>query len=148
MGTVKNAAKYSHLANVIQTSFGVPSQKNTHFIKVHALSDEIMSVTVQTIVSYGHQGVWRDLEKKYVDEAVDLIKQTMKKIEGDYADSVSQKDKLLEPKVEPYLKAPPKTINVKLVPASIKSNLVLLSTTAYSEAKTAMFKVECLLEVL
>ena len=148
MGTVKNSLKYSHLANVIQSSFGKPSQKTTHYVKVNALSDEVLTVSVQTIVSYGHQGVWRDLERKYVDEAVGIIKQEMKKIEADYAASVAQKEKLGEPKVEPYLTPAPKTITLKLMPSSIKHNLILLSTTAYSEAKTAMFKVDCMIEVL
>ncbi len=147
MGTVKNTAKYAVLANIVQTSFGKQSQKSTHFIKINVVSDEIMNIAVQSIVSYGHQGVWRDLEKKYVDEAVDLIKQAMKKIEEDYKEAIIQKGKLLEPKIEPYLQPAPKTVSVKMQPSTLRSNLVLLSTTEHSERKTAMFKVDCLLEV-
>src|SRR5258708_1083118 len=123
--TIKQPAKYRILANAVQRSFGVTSEVKypTHFVKANILTDNHIQFICQTPVNFGHQNVYLELRHKYIDECVRLVQQSMKRIEEEYKKQIEQREKLLEPKIEPYEKPAPKSIKLTLMEDTLRDDL-------------------------
>jgi hypothetical protein len=141
--SIKDTAKYRILANAIQTSFGHSSllKYPTHFVKANVISDEHIRFMCQTTVTFGHENVFHALRKKYINECLELVAKTMKRIETAYVEEIEIKGKLLEPKVEPYEKAPPKSIKLKLIDETLQDEIEHLSYSIYNVKKTVFFRI-------
>ena len=146
---IKQTARYRILANSVQRSFGVTSEAKypTHFVKANVTTDDHIQFICQTTVNFGHQNVFLEMRHKYIAECVGLVEQSMRRIEEDYKDQIEQKGKLLEPKIEPYEKAAPKSIKLKLLPNTLRDELDYVSYSLYNPQKTAFFRIIVLVEI-
>lgn len=140
---IKETAKYRVLANAIQRSFGVSSEVKypTHFIKANIISDNEIVFTCQTTVNFGHQNVQQEMRRKYLDECVELVLKSMKRVELEYQKIVEEKEKLIEPKKEPYEKEAPKQVKLTLLPNTLQDSIEFLSYSIYSPQKSAYFRI-------
>ena len=147
--SIKQTARYRILANAVQRSYGVTSEAKypTHFVKANVLTDDHIQFICQTTVNFGHQNVFLEMRHKYIAECVGLIEQSMRRIEEDYKTQVEQKEKLLEPKIEPYEKAAPKSIKLKFMSETMRDDIEYVSYSLYSPQKTAFFRVFVLAEL-
>lgn len=147
--TIKDTAKYRILANAVQRSFGVTSEVKypTHFVKANVVSDDHMQFICQTTVNFGHQNVQLEMRHKYLAECVGLVKQSMKRIEEEYKKQIEDKNKLLEPKKEPYEKPAPKSIKLNLLTETLRDDIEYVSYSIYDPKKTAYFRIVVLAQI-
>lgn len=148
--TIKETAKYRILANAVQRNFGVTSEIKypTHFLKANIISDKHIQFICQTTITFGHQSIFLEMRPKYIAECVSLIDQAMTRISEEYAELVKNKEKLLEPKVEPYEKPAPKTIKLKFLSDTLRDDLEYINYTTYDRYRTAYFRVIALAELV
>ena len=141
--SIKQTAKYRILANAVQRSFGVTSQVKypTHFVKANVVSDDYIQFICQTTVNFGHQNVQLEMRHKYLAECVGLVKQSMKRIEDEYKKQIEDKEKLLEPKKEPYEKPAPKSVKLPMDENTLRDEIEYVSYSIYSPKKTAYFRI-------
>lgn len=147
--SIKETAKFRILSRALQTSFGTSSEVKypTHHVKANIISDNQVVFTCQTTVNFGHQSVQQEMRRKYIDECVNLVLQSMKKVEEGYKSIVEEKDRLIEPKKEPYEKEAPRTIKLKLLPNTLQDSVEYLSYSIYSPQKAAYFKIAVVAEI-
>lgn len=141
--SIKETAKYRVLANAIQRSFGVSSlvKYPTHYVKAHIVSDSEIAFTCQMTINFGSQNVLQEMRHKYIEECIQLITQSMKRVETEYKNLIEEKSKLIEPKKEPYEKEAPSSISLKLLSNTVQDNLEYLTHSIYNTQKNAYFKV-------
>jgi hypothetical protein len=147
--TIKETAKYRILANAVQNSFGKSSlaKYSSHYVKAEVVSDEHVKFMCNTTITFEHENMFIEMRKGHIEECIGLISQFAQKIEKEYARLVAEKASLLEPKVEPYEKAAPKTIKLKIMSQSVQDHKEILSYSIYNPKKTALFKVQLLAKI-
>jgi hypothetical protein len=146
---IKETAKYRILSNAIQRSFGVSSlvKYPTYYIKANIISDNEIVFNCQMTINFGNQNIFQEMRRKYIEECIQLISKSMKKIEAEYKKLIEEKSKLIEPKKEPYEKPPPSSISLELLPNTIQDNLEYINYTIYNTQKNAFFRVTVLAKI-
>jgi len=147
---IQHKARYRILANLLQTSFGKSSlvKYPTHFLKMSLVNDSQIVVKYNTTITFGHQNVYLELRRKLREEANDIIKAHLEKIVEEYKEAIQSKDKLLEPRVQPYEAPPEKTISLKLQEHTVSENLEYVSKSIYNpDQQKAFYHIQCVVEV-
>lgn len=141
--TIKQTARFRILSSIIQSSLGKSSEAkySTHFLKMTIPVEGQIKLSYQSIVNFGHQNVYLELRNRYREEAVNIMKQHLERVAKEYAEAVENKNKLLEPKIEPYEAAPPKKIKLKLIDSSIGESLETVSKSVYNPSSTNFYRV-------
>jgi len=147
--TIKQTAKYRVLANVVQTTFGKSSEAKyaTHFVNMTIPAENQILIRYQTIVNFGHQNVYLELRRKYKEEALEIVKKHIERVAEEYKKQVEDKQKLLEPKVEPYEEAAPKSISIKVLDSTIQESIENISMSIYNPVGTSYYRITCMAEV-
>jgi hypothetical protein len=146
---IKETAKFRVLSNAIQRSFGKSSEVRyiSHYVKGNILDDKRISLQIVMTMTVGHRGIEEDMRKKRMMEGFEVATQWCKKVEKDYAELIKDKEKLLEPKKEPYEKPAPKTVSLKPMQSSMRDSVEYLSYSIYTPDKPSLFKIQMLVEV-
>lgn len=129
--TVKDFKKYQALSRVFNKTFGAPStmKSSTETVTVKCVDDTMMSAMFLIVVNFSSEGLWRELRKRYMEEAIEKITKTLRQAEEEYETLTGDKVKL------------------KIMQQTVSDSLEFVSYSLYNPKKTAYFRVFCNVEV-
>lgn len=128
--TVKNYDKYLKISKLFNEDFGGGNKLYkesvfTQAVKVKLANEENFSCSYITIVNLQREDLWQELSKKYVNEAVDVIKQYLTKAAETYKETNNEK------------------ITFKVDSKTVKFEIEFLNYSIIRTNRNAYFKVHC-----
>lgn len=129
--TVKDFDQFQTLSRVFNKTFGAPSTTRTatETITVKCVDDSFLSAIYLTTVTFSSEGMWRDLRKAYLKEAVEKLGARLSAAEKEYKELTG------------------KSIKLKIMQNTISDGLEYVTYSMYNPKKTAFFRVFCNVEV-
>lgn len=130
--TVKDFQQFQAISRVFNKNFGAPgaSSTATETITVKAVDDSFLSAMYLTTVTFSSEGMWRELRKAYIKEALDKLSARLKDAESEYKELTG------------------KSVKLKIMQNTIADGLEFVSYSMYNPKKTAFFRVFCNVEVI
>jgi hypothetical protein len=81
--TVKDYKKFNELSKVFNETFGAQNKLdksvNTEMVRTKLINEEKMQAFYICIVNLQTENMWKELEKKNVDDALEVMRQYFKK---------------------------------------------------------------------
>lgn len=129
--TVKDFNQFQTLSRVFNKTFGAPSttRTTTETITVKCVDDSFLSAMYLTTVTFSSEGMWRELRKAYIKEALDKLNVRLRAAEDEYKELTG------------------KTIKLKIMQNTISDGLEFITYSMYNPKKTGFFRVFCNVEV-
>jgi ABC-type lipoprotein release transport system permease subunit len=123
--TVKDFKKYQALSRCFNKTFGAPSalKSSTETVTVKMVDDTMVSAMFLIVVNFSSEGLWRELRKRYLEEGVEKITETLKKAEQDYEALTGEK------------------LTIKVMQNTISDSLEFINYSLYNPKKTCYFRV-------
>lgn len=129
---VKNFKKFLEISKVCNKTFGVSSdlKSATESVILKAVDDEMLSAMFIVVVNYGSEDMWISIRKRWVEEGLETIEKTLKKVAQEYKDNTGQEIKL------------------EVMKATLADSMELLSYSMYNPKKTGYFRLNCNVKVV
>lgn len=129
--TVKDFNKYQAMSRVFNKTFGAPStmKSSTETVTIKVVDDTMLSAMFLIVVNFSSEGMWRELRKRYMEEALERFEKTLEKASEEYETLTG------------------KPLKWKLMQNTVSDSLEFVSYSMYNPKKTAYFRVFCNLEV-
>lgn len=153
---VRDHELYSNLSKVANSSFGstgpggaeANNRVSTQSIKFEVVDENTIKASYQSIVTFSSKSMLRDLETKYKQEALSMLKASMEKFSSDYEDLVS-KEKLEVGPVPSGAKIPDVKKKVKLTvnDSTVTDSVEYIAYSMYSPVQRGFYRMSCLISV-
>lgn len=152
---IRDHELYTNLSKVANSSFGssgpggvdvkkAPMQS----IKFEVIDENTLKATYQSLVTFASKSMLRDLETKYKNEAMSMLKGSLERFTEDYKELVSKEK--LDPGPSPSGKEPEstkKTIKLKANDSTITNSVEYVSYSMYKPVQTGFYRLSCLIDV-
>jgi len=127
--TVKDYKKFNELSKVFNETFGAQNKLdksvNTEMVRTKLINEEKMQAFYICIVNLQTENMWKELEKKNVDDALEVMRQYFKKC------------------VEEYKKNTGKNINFTIDSKTVRYDVEFLNYNILRTNRSAYFRVYC-----
>ncbi len=146
---------YTNLSKVANSSFGsngpggvdvkkAPMQS----IKFEVIDENTIKASYQSLVTFASKSMLRDLETKYKNEAMSMLKGALERFTEDYKELVSKEPLEQGPSPSGKDKEPfKKTIKLKANDSTVTNSVEYVSYSMYKPVQTGFYRLSCLIDV-